>query len=62
MNLNEYKQYLDNLDPTFGYADDYSAYKAGKSRWDNASRIAKLEGGVYMEAWKAYNDSLMVKS
>jgi hypothetical protein len=62
MNLNEYKQYLDNLDPTFGYADDYRAYIAGKNRWDSARRIANAKGGLYKEAWKAYNDSLMAKS
>lgn len=55
MTLNEYKKYLNSLDPYFGYADDYSAYAKGKSRWDSAARIAKDNGGLYMTAWKEYN-------
>lgn len=62
MTLNEYKQMLDNLDPSFGYADDYSAYRDGKGRWDCAARIAKNQGGVYKQAWKEYNDRLLERN
>lgn len=61
MLLNEYKRMLDNLDPYFAYSDDYSAYKAGQRAWSAAANLAKREQGVYLEAWKAYNDKLRSK-
>lgn len=61
MTLNEYNRMLANLDPYFSYADDYSAYKAGQRAWTAASRVAESEQGVYLEAWKAYNDKVRSK-